>query len=232
MTAIFTSILSLLQPSIPTLLTNPHASPPLRLLFLVCTPSRLLPSLTAQSSKGDLFRSKKSGKYRKSHGVQGKSIFDAQASQTAGAGEQGGNRKVPCEVLEKRREVTSGLLSAISEIEWRSMGINEVGSAALQLLVDLEIEDGRSMTSGSLLDHLTEGLLTRLREFLEFFCRLLQQTSFKTQNHPLPLYQRTIQHLFCPCQLARGYSRHLSKSPRHPSSKLSGVCTSKGRSVN
>ena len=119
--------------------------------------------------------------------MQGKSIFDAQDALSTGSGEQAGNRKEALEVLAKRREVTAGLLDAISEVEWRSMAINEVGSAAVQLLVDLEVEDGNGMSPGSLLDHLTEGLITSLRELGSLFCggvKLMQGSESSSSPSP------------------------------------------------
>ena len=169
MTALFTSLLTLLQPLIPSLLTNPHASPPLRLLLLVCTPGRSIPPLAGQQGKKQtsLIRSKKSGKYRKGHGVQGKSIFSD--DQIDNNGKETQFRVVPTDLAELRKRVTAELLGAVSPVEWRSMGLNEVGSAAVQLLVGLEVEDGASLSEGSLLDHLMEGLVSELGECIRCF---------------------------------------------------------------
>ena len=128
MTDLFTNILNLLQPSIAQLLNNPHASPPLRLLLLILTPTRAVPSLDGNDR---LIRSKRSEKYRKGQAVQGKSIF--------GDDEKTVSRTVPEALVTRRKEVIREL--NISPVEWRSMGLHSVGSAAVQLLLEIEAED-------------------------------------------------------------------------------------------
>jgi nucleolar protein 9 len=160
MTALFAKLVGLIQPSISGLLTNPHASPPIRLLLIILTPSRSVPTLdAAEDAKGGLIRSKKSGKYRKGQAVQGKSIFGDEEETGKGKGKA---RRVPEELVELRKQVTEKLVGMISPVEWQSMGLHAVGSAAVQLLLDLEVEDGKAKQSGSLLDILTEGLVGRL----------------------------------------------------------------------
>ncbi|KAK1926743.1 armadillo-type protein [Papiliotrema laurentii] len=162
MTALFAKLVGLIQPSISGLLTNPHASPPIRLLLIILTPPRSVPTLdAAEDAKGGLIRSKKSGKYRKGQAVQGKSIFGDEEETGKGKGKA---RRVPEELVELRKQVTEKLVGMISPVEWQSMGLHAVGSAAVQLLLDLEVEDGKAKQSGSLLDILTEGLVGRLAE--------------------------------------------------------------------
>ncbi|ORX36012.1 armadillo-type protein, partial [Kockovaella imperatae] len=147
MTELFTSLLTFIQPLVPTLLTHPHASPPLRLLFLICSDQEL-----PIESKNDIIRSKKSTKYRKGHDVKTKSIIEDHSASVS--------RHIPQTLIDLRKRVTRALQDDISPVEWRSMGVNEVGSAAIQLLVGLEVGDGAA--EGSLLDHLTEGLVSDL----------------------------------------------------------------------
>lgn len=157
MSALVTKIIHILQPTISTLLTNPHASPPLRLLLIVLTPTRAVPALDAgEEGKNGLIRSKKSGKYRKGQAVQGKSIFGDEEDKGKGKAVA---RRVSDDLTTLRRDLLEGLTKHISEVEWKSMGVNPVGGAAVQLLLELESEDGRGNRAGSLLDILTEGII-------------------------------------------------------------------------
>ena len=159
MTTLVAKILNILQPSIPALLTNPHASPPVRLLLIVLTPTRTVPALNeAEEGKGGIVRSKKSGKYRKGQAVKGKSIFGDDEEKGKG---KASDRMIPDELVALKKEVLEKLLKEISEVEWRSMGVHAVGSAAVQLLLELESEDGTSV----LLDILTDGLISHIRKF-------------------------------------------------------------------
>ena len=160
MTTLMSKILNILQPSIPALLTNPHASPPLRLLLIILTPTRTVPALNeAEEGKGGIIRSKKSGKYRKGQAVQGKSIFGDEEEKGKG---KASARSVPEELVTLKKDILDKLLKDVSEVEWRSMGVHAVGSAAVQLLLELETED---QTAG-LLDILTDGLVSQIRMFL------------------------------------------------------------------
>ena len=164
MTNLFEKLVGLIRPSMQSLLTNPHASPPIRLLLIILTPSRAVPALdSAGDAKGGLIRSKKSGKYRKGQAVQGKSIFGVDEESGKGKGKA---RSVPDELVALRKEVLENLVHAVSAVEWQSMGLHAVGSAAVQLLLELEVDDGKSEKTGSLLDILTQGLVQHLSEYL------------------------------------------------------------------
>lgn len=154
MAELVTTLTRCLEPTLPSLLTSAHSSPPVRLLLLVLTPNRALPSLDAREGGADLVRSKRSGKWRKGQGVQGKSILgdDTASSTTA-------TRAVPAEVAALRRSLREGLMERVAPVEWQGMAVSSVGCPAVQLLLECEVEDGASGT-GSLLDILTEGLVT------------------------------------------------------------------------
>lgn len=136
MTNLFISLVTSLLPSFPSLLTSPHASPPLRLLLLVLTPNRALPSL--DGSDGGIIRSKRSNKYRKGHGVQGKSFVGEEEEAGHGrakakAADEPKERSVPQELVQTRRKIRGELMEKIDGAEWRSMALNMVGSAAVQV---------------------------------------------------------------------------------------------------
>ncbi|GMK58968.1 hypothetical protein CspeluHIS016_0604100 [Cutaneotrichosporon spelunceum] len=151
MAELVTTVVGCLQPTMPALLTQAHASPNVRLLLLVLTPDRALPSLDGREGGGDLVRSKRSGKWRKGQGVQGKSIFGDEPATAE-------KRAVPEPVAELRRQIREGLMERIAPVEWQGMGVSAVGSPAVQLLLQCEVEDG-AVGEGSLFDILTEGLV-------------------------------------------------------------------------
>lgn len=157
MAELITSLTTTLIPSFPSLLTNTHASPPLRLLLLVLTPNRALPSLDASEGDGGLVRSKRSGKFRKGQGVQGKSILGDEEQKPT-------DRQVPESVAALRKQVRNEVMQRISPVEWHGMGVNKVGSAAVQLFLEAEAEDGDSEKEGSLLDIITEGLASNPKD--------------------------------------------------------------------
>lgn len=158
MSALVTKVIDILSPSLSSLLTNPHASPPIRLLLVVLTSSRVVPAL--DGGEEGLIRSKKSGKYRKGQSVKGKSILeDGQEENTKGKAVE---RRIPEDLLAVRKRVLEGLMSAITPVEWKSMGIDPVGSAAVQLLLEIEVEDQREKLTASLLDIVTDGLVDEI----------------------------------------------------------------------
>jgi len=130
MTTLISGIITSLLPTLPALVVEPHASPPTRILLLVLTPGRPLPSPEGKTSTGDLIRSKKSNKFRKGHGVQGKSIFgDEDGKGKATVVE----RVVPEELSSARKTIRTELMERLSGAEWRVMGVDAVGSAAVQV---------------------------------------------------------------------------------------------------
>lgn len=127
MTDLVKGLIESVQPNLAMMLTNPFASPPLRLLWLVISPDRALPTL--DGSDGGMIRSKKSNKYRKGQGVQGKSIFGEEDPK--GKGRQG--RVVAKDLVKMRKSLRKGLMDKLAGAEWRMMGVNAVGSPAVQV---------------------------------------------------------------------------------------------------
>lgn len=138
---LFLGLLTSLRPVLPTLLTHPHASPPLRLLFLVLSPNKALPDLTGDTSGG--IRSKKSGKYRKNHAVEGKGFLGDEGRESEGKGKgreaqaTSGRRNVSEELVQLGREIRGELISGVSEGEWRIIGVDAVGSPIVQVCFSL-----------------------------------------------------------------------------------------------
>lgn len=132
MTDLVKALIETIQPNLAVMLTNPFASPPVRLLWLVISPHRSLPALDASGSDG-IIRSKKSNKYRKGQGVQGKSIFgDEEGGNVKGKGKEA-VRKVDKALVKMRRAMRESLMEKLSGAEWRMMGVNPVGCPAVQV---------------------------------------------------------------------------------------------------
>jgi nucleolar protein 9 len=144
--SLFTGLIESLRPTLATLLTHPHASPPVRLLFLVLSPERQLPDLGGGDMNGTAVRSKRSGKYRKNHSVEGKSFLDEEAEKGKKAKAKDEKRKVPKELEMLSKEVRKELTGKIGEGEWRIVGVDMVGSPAVQVGLVVSIGDLALMT--------------------------------------------------------------------------------------
>lgn len=172
---IVTTLVTCITPTLPTLLTSAHASPPIRLLLLVLTPNRALPSLDAGDGGNDIVRSKRSGKWRKNQDVKGKSILGEEKKSKKE------KRALPGPVAQLRKDIRSSLMTRIQPVEWQSMGVDKVGSAAVQLLLEVEVDDGEAENPGSLLDIITEGLVTDKTKEAQPYLSSLQISSTGTR---------------------------------------------------
>jgi nucleolar protein 9 len=119
-------LVSSIEANLAFMLANPFASPVVRLLWLVLSPGRPLPDLDGEGAGG--IRSKRSNKYRKGQGVQGKSIFGEEVEKGKGAG-----RKFDESLSGLRKEMRVGLMGKLSGAEWRMLGVNAVGCVAVQV---------------------------------------------------------------------------------------------------
>lgn len=140
MTELVKSLTETIQPNLAMMLTNPFASPPVRLLWLVISPNRALPTLDGSTGGGDggsMIRSKKSNKYRKGQGVQGKSIFgDEKEGDVKGKGKEGKTgRRVNKDLAKMRKSMRQGLTEKLGGADWRMIGVNAVGCPAVQVSV-------------------------------------------------------------------------------------------------
>ncbi|ODO07171.1 hypothetical protein L198_00750 [Cryptococcus wingfieldii CBS 7118] len=157
MSDLITSIVSLLLPSIPQLVSSPYASPPIRLLMLVLTPKRALPALgEGQGDESGIIRSKRSGKWRKGQDVKGKSILGEDVPKDKS------KRKLPKELKSTRKEIRVALMENLEAAEWKAMAANAVGCPTVQLVLEFEVDDKEVEKEGSLFDTLTEGLVSQL----------------------------------------------------------------------
>ncbi|WVQ85259.1 hypothetical protein IAT38_007424 [Cryptococcus sp. DSM 104549] len=168
MTSLFASLIDSLLPTLPSLLSSPYASPPIRLLLMILTPDRTLPTLGADRDGGEssLIRSKRSGKWRSGQGVKGKSIFgeDVKGKGKASASSSTYTRGVPEPLIKLRKAIRKDLMEKLNPAEWKAMGVDAVGSATVQLMLEFEVEDGKAGKPDSLFDVLTEGLVSAHKE--------------------------------------------------------------------
>lgn len=118
-----------IEANLAFMLANPFASPVVRLLLLVLSPGRALPDLDGEGAEG--IRSKRSNKYRKGQGVQGKSIFGDEPEGKEKGKE--GARKFDESLDSLRKEMRQGLMGKLSGAEWRMLGVNAVGCVAVQV---------------------------------------------------------------------------------------------------
>jgi nucleolar protein 9 len=139
-----------LVPSIPQLLTSPFASPPIRLLLIVLSPGKVIPSSTGadvqeasstnhhnhhDNHAASKVRSKKSQRFRagQAEGGKMKSIVDQGDSTSPSARPTAGERIVPEELRETRRMIRTDLESRLSGAEWRAMGVENAGGPVIQV---------------------------------------------------------------------------------------------------
>ncbi|WWC86311.1 uncharacterized protein L201_001184 [Kwoniella dendrophila CBS 6074] len=165
MTELLLNLIESILPSFSQLLSSPHSSPPLRLLLLILTPNRSLPNLSNDSdpnSKDGLIRSKRSNKFRSNQGVKGKSIL-GDGDEDDENKKKNVKRQVPKELIKFRKEIRHSLMNKLGQAEWKAMGVDTVGSATVQLLLEFEVEDGEAEKEGSLFDIITEGLITHMK---------------------------------------------------------------------
>lgn len=130
MSDLFKSLIENITPNLGYMLANPFASPPVRLLWLIISPGRALPSL--DSTDEGLIRSKKSNKYRKGQGVQGKSIFGEEKGKGKSK-ELEGERKIGKSLSKLRKTMRKSLMEKLNGGEWRMLGVNAVGCPTVQV---------------------------------------------------------------------------------------------------
>jgi nucleolar protein 9 len=130
MTDLFKSLIENITPNLGYMLANPFASPPVRLLWLIISPGRALPTL--DSTDEGIIRSKKSNKYRKGQGVQGKSIFGEEKGKGRSKELEGG-RKCEKSLCKLRKAMRKSLMEKLNGGEWRMLGVNAVGCPTVQV---------------------------------------------------------------------------------------------------
>lgn len=118
----------------PNLLISPFASPPLRTLMLLLSPGRAVPSTKGSDQDDKRIRSKKSAKFRVNQASQMQSIVhnENEDPSTVGQGKKA-ERIVAAELRDMRHRILEYLKKRLSPVEWRSMGVENVGSPTIQV---------------------------------------------------------------------------------------------------
>jgi nucleolar protein 9 len=163
----------------PNLLISQFASPPLRTLLLLLSTGRAVPSTKGSAQDDKRLRSKKSAKFRVNQAGQMQSVVrnENEDPSTVGQGKKS-ERIVPVELQDLRRRIMQYLLKRLSPVEWRAMGVENVGGPTIQVctrpnavhaipdisfshqvLLECEHDEGNSNQAGSILDNLTSGLV-------------------------------------------------------------------------
>ena len=145
-TQLVLDLINELIPSIPQLLTSPFASPPIRLLLIVLSPNKAIPSSTSNPSvqqetsggpndAASKIRSKKSQRFRSNQVEGGKmrSIVGEDGSEVDAKGKKRGERIVPEPLREMRRAIRKDLERRLSGAEWRAMGVENAGGPVIQV---------------------------------------------------------------------------------------------------
>jgi nucleolar protein 9 len=144
------SLIDEILPLIPTLLTSPFASPPIRLLLIVLTPNTPIPSssgtgMEESSTRVDnKIRSAKSQKFRKNHAGKGgmRSILhnndddEREEGQAIVRRQEHGERAervVPPELKRMRTRIREFLAQRLKGPEWRAMGVENAGGPVIQV---------------------------------------------------------------------------------------------------
>lgn len=116
-----------------TMLNNPHASPPIRLLFILISKNKAMPD-AANSER--LIRSNRSTKFRSNQGGKMKSIFGENSKvdgEVKTKGRRDSSREVPAEFEQLRIQIRKVLQERISGTEWRALGVDPVGGPMTQV---------------------------------------------------------------------------------------------------
>lgn len=170
-TVLIEGLVEELLPVIPQLLTSPFASPPLRILLLLLSPGRSVPtqsddnSVHQSSSDASKIRSKKSLKFRERGGKMTNILQSEDQITLSSDPSTLSQRTIPPNLIRLRSVMLNYLTTHISGPEWRAMGVENAGSPVVQMLLEIESEDPAvALQRNSILDHLTSGLIT---EYLE-----------------------------------------------------------------
>ncbi|KAA1466051.1 ARM repeat-containing protein [Dentipellis sp. KUC8613] len=147
-----------LLPSFATLLMDPFASHVFRSLFVLLSP-QLFP---ADSNKlQSQVRSKKSASWKAKQGPM-KSLFND--DKETGKADAGLGKAWPVEFRDAAKSFVQRLRQDLGENEVRSLAANKVASPVLQMLLEIEADNGMADEPDSLMDRVLVGLITLQHE--------------------------------------------------------------------
>ncbi|KAJ9097350.1 hypothetical protein QFC19_006818 [Naganishia cerealis] len=160
MTQLVKDLTEELLKNVSNLLISTFASPALRTLMLLLSPGRAVPSTKGSSLDDKRIRSKKSAKFRNAQAGQMTSVIvnENEDPSLVGHGKKS-ERTVPLELQNMRKRILQHLKKRLSPVEWRAMGVENVGGPTIQVLLECDTDEGHSNEAGSILDSLTSGLV-------------------------------------------------------------------------
>ncbi|KAI0786442.1 armadillo-type protein [Abortiporus biennis] len=140
-------------PHFTSLMMDSFASHVLRALL-----SLLCPHIFSQDiQKSSRMRSKKSAAYKQRQGAM-KSVFSSESTQIAS------RHPPPKEFISIARKFVAIVRETMSENEVRACGASQIGSPVLQMLLEIEADEGSTQQSGSLMDSVLAGLITAVND--------------------------------------------------------------------
>ncbi|KAF5388249.1 hypothetical protein D9615_000027 [Tricholomella constricta] len=143
-----------LLPTFTTLIMDPFASHVIRALLILLSPN-LVPS---DNSAQPVLRSKKSAAWKAKQGPM-KSVF----TEEKGKGKEAPPKSMPTEFRQLARRFVEALRADLGENEVRALAANKVASPSLQLLLEVEADQGMASDRDSLMDRVTVGIVTACR---------------------------------------------------------------------
>ncbi|QRV72650.1 Pumilio-family RNA binding repeat [Ceratobasidium sp. AG-Ba] len=142
-------------PSLSQLILNPFASHVILSLLLLLSPT-ITQSTDLSKPNGTLVRSKKSAAYKSRQGSM-KSILDASTERSA-------TFTAPASFKEMAVRFVDTLRDALDANEVRALAADKVANPVLQALVELEAKQGKSNSSGSLIDSILMGAVSIIHQ--------------------------------------------------------------------
>ncbi|EGO01542.1 hypothetical protein SERLA73DRAFT_176882 [Serpula lacrymans var. lacrymans S7.3] len=203
-----------LKPSFSSLIMDPFASHVLRALLLVLSPS-LLPADSSTTKAQSNLRSKKSVAWKARQGVM-KSVFTDEKGKNKVITAQ----KTPKEFYNAAGDFVRAVREGLGPNEVRALAANKVASPVLQLMLEIEADQGESAVPDSLMDHVLVGMITAYRndpqaspEVSDYLSTLLRDP---TSSHLLEtLITRSIEPVFA-ILWSTYFQGKLSKLAVHP----------------
>ncbi|KAI0260538.1 armadillo-type protein [Gloeopeniophorella convolvens] len=201
-------------PSLPALIMDPFASHVVRELFVLLCPQ--LFHADAPHKSQAFVRSRKSAAWKAKQGPL-RSIFGKDADTEKGKASANGG--APAFRVVAQRYVLA-LRERMGANEVRSLAANKVACPVLQMLLEIEADQGLSDEPGSLMDHVLVGLITTYHndpsatpEASDYLSTLLRDP---TSSHLLEtLVSRCPEHIFS-MLWPTYFERNLKKLAMHP----------------
>ncbi|KAH7916121.1 armadillo-type protein [Hygrophoropsis aurantiaca] len=158
LTQLILDICDELKPNFTSLVMDPFASHVLRALLLFLSPSIQSSDASNFKSQSNI-RSKKSSAWKARQGTM-KSFFAESRTKEDSIT----NKMVPKEFREAAGMFVRALRDELDENEVRALAANKVASPVLQIILEIETDQGGSTVPGCLMDRVLVGIITSYHE--------------------------------------------------------------------